>query len=494
MLEGLPVEVIQLVFKQLATTPELIHYDNVEQNTYHRNSWKALAQLCKVSRQIKSIAEPLLYQNYAKPDSSSNPVAHYSFRKFLATVLRRPELLKHVCSLYIGAWRHYPERELQRAAKSKLTACTARVCDTHFSAGLHSLYNKYANVSVLGNEWKEALDAGEEVAEIALLMSLTPNLERIEFSMPHLSLNLTHASPRYFWPRLLAASAGWNPSTHFHRLDCVMVHKRNLIPTLPESAEYGFEIDPFLPFIGLPKLKVFWVESDNYGSYRKLSEEYPLNEEESHLTDLTLGLSYIHPMKLVQILKRCTKLEAFVCDFQPELIYIPGFSWITIGEALEGSRQTLEELTLGADMSSQLATEEFTGSEGTCVSIGSLKKFTSLRKLDVLQTTLLGFENMIDEMNLVVPASPFRDMLPSSLESLTIDICTLTIVPYLESMLATLRQNFPYLQEMRLSDIDLMEFDTNNRTGQQFEVLMQGRRDRVKLLKEGFVQAGVKLR
>lgn len=260
---------------------------------------------------------------------------------------------------------------------------------------------------------------------------------------------------------------------------------------MPMSDEYGFEVDPFLPFIGLPKLKVFWVEDDNSGAYQILPEDYSLSDEVSHLTDLTLGLSYIHPMKLIQILKRCTKLEAFDCDFQPELVFIPGFSWNTIGEALSSSRQTLEELTLNAHPQSQLATED-DGLEGTCVSIGSLKNFTSLRKLDILQTTLLGFEFAIDDMNLVVPALPFTEMLPSSLESLTIDHCTLIIVPYLEDMSTKLKEQFPYLREIRLSSIDIKEWDeTEDHSEAEHETLMQSRRDRVKRLKENFVKAGV---
>ncbi|CAD0095702.1 unnamed protein product [Aureobasidium vineae] len=492
MLDKLPYEVLHLVLRNLATTPELIHYDDEEQNDYHLSNWKTLAQLCKVSRQLRVVAEPLLYRSYAKPDSSSDPEGHYSFRKFLATVLGRPELLQCIRSLYIGAWRHYTRCELQHAAKSKYKACKARVCDVHFPPELHSLYDKHAKASVLGDAWKEALDAGEEAAEIALLMSLTPNLERIEFCMPHLSFGADTA-PMYFWPRLLVASADWEPSSHFHRLESVMIHKKSLKPGMrwPQPHEAGFEIDPFLPFIGLPQLKTFYNESDGRGFYRKRPEEYPINEEESHLTELTLGASYINSLELTQILKRCTKLEVFDCHFEQERSFIPDFSWNTVGEALSNSRHTLEEITLNADLMSQMVTEDSTPSEGTCVSIGSLRAFTSLKKLDVLQTTLLGFENMIDHINLVVPALPFEEILPSSLESLTIDWCSLTLVPYLEGMLTTLKEKFPRLREIQLSVIDLNSFNMNHDPWDQHEALMQERKDRVERLKQGFIKAGV---
>ncbi|KAK6001973.1 hypothetical protein QM012_002463 [Aureobasidium pullulans] len=483
MLDKLPSEVLHLVFENLATTPDFVHYDD-EQNDYHHSNWRALAQLCKVSRQMRTIAEPLLYRHYAKPDSTRNAFGHRLFRKFLTTVLKRPELLQYIRSLYIGAWQYKIGQYAQYAAVVPALR-TAILRDE-----LHSLYNRYAKTSVLGEDWKKALDAGEEVAEIALLMHLAPNLEHIEFCMPDLSLR-EKSAPQYFWPKLLVASDGWDPARHFHRLDSVMVHKRDLQADAAASENYGFEVDPFLPFIGLPRLKVFWVENDNSGAYQVLPEDYPLSDEVSHLTDLTLGLSYVHPMKLIQILKRCTKLEAFDCDFQPELIFIPGFSWDTIREALYSSRHTLEELTLNAHLHSQLATEEYDGSEGTCVSIGSLKNFTSLRKLDVLQTTLLGFENLIDDLTLAVPALPFAEMLPSSLESLTIDLCTLTIIPYLEDMSTKLEEQFPNLQELRLSSVDLKEWDLESHPEVEKETLLQNRKDRVQRLKEAFVKTGV---
>lgn len=484
MLDKLPSEVLHLVLEHFATTPDFVHYDDDGQNEYHRSNWKTLARLCKVSRQMKSVAEPLLYRHYAKPDSTSDPNGHHLLRRFLTTVLSRPELLQYIRALYIGAWQYKSARYAQYAALTPAHRYTT------LPDKLHSLYNKHAKTPVLGGAWKEALDAGEEVAEIALLMSLAPNLEHIEFCMPDLNLQEKHA-PQYFWPELLVASPGWDPARHFHRLDSVMIHKRDLQADAAAFDNYGFEIDPFLPFIGLPRLKVFWAENDNSGAYKMVSEHYLLNDEVSNLTDLTLGLSYIHPMKLIQILKRCTKLEAFDCDFQPELMFIPGFSWNTIKEALSNSRHTLEELTLSAQLHSQLVSEEYDGSEGTCVSIGSLQDFTSLRKLDVLQTTLLGFENLIDELTLAVPAPPFAEMLPSSLESLTIDLCTLTIVPYLEDMSSKLEDRFPNLQEIRLSSIDLKEWEMAYYPESEHETLMQSRKDRVERLKEVFVKANV---
>ncbi|THY19321.1 hypothetical protein D6D01_07097 [Aureobasidium pullulans] len=491
MLDRLPNEILHLVCRELATTPDLIHAIKAQESKQHLDQWKALARLCKVSRQMRHVAEPLLYQNYAKPDSASNPVAHYSFRKYLTTVLKRPELLQYVRSFYIGSWRHYAEEDLQYAAKSRFAACTARVCDTHFSPELHRLYDRYAKTAVLGEAWKEALDAGEEVAEIALLMSLTPNLERIEFSMPWLDLE-SDTAPQYFWPKLLVESEGWNPYSHFHRLEAITAHKRNLKPGMNRDVEFGYEIDSLLPFIGLPKLRIFWVEGDDSGLYPTRLEKYPLNNQESHLTDLILIPSSIHPTKLLQILKRCTKLEAFYADLQEEDNFVPNFSWNTIAQALSGSQSTLKELDLSCDLRSQLATEADTEAELTCVSIGSLRKFTSLETLHVLQTTLLGFENMANELELAVPAPPFDEILPSSLRSLMIEMCTLTIVPYLEGLLVKVEEKFPDFGELQLSEIDYRELDVEEYPLDQREALIEGMKVRLERLKEGFIQAGIK--
>ncbi|KAI4718687.1 hypothetical protein E4T48_05090 [Aureobasidium sp. EXF-10727] len=490
MLDKLPLEVLQLILENFAVTPEYIHYDNGNDRVSYLSTWYTFSQLCKVSRQMKSAAEPFLYRNYAKLDSTSNPLAHYSFRKFLTTVLRRPELLQYIRSLYIGSWNHYSSNKLQYGTKNRSAACKARVCNVHFPPELHSLYDTHAKTSILGDAWKKALDAGKEAAEIALLMSLAPNLERIEFCMPLFNLEASTA-PTYFWPNLLVTSAEWDPSIHFHRLDSVMLHKRYSDADRVWPNEAGFEIDPFLLFIGLPKLTTFYDESDDPGLYRKRPETYPTNEAESHLTELTLGGTCIHPLELMRILKRCTRLQVFDCDFQQELSFVPNFSWNTIGEALGNSCHTLEHLKLFADVMSQLSTEDSTDSEGTCVSIGSLQHFTSLKKLDVLQTTLLGFENMVDDINLVVPALPFEEMLPSSLEDLTIDYCTLTVVPYLEGMLAKLKEKFPHLRRIHLSNIDLKEFEMDQYPRDRRKTLIKERKDRVTRLMQGFIEAGV---
>jgi hypothetical protein len=191
MLDELPNEILHLILQNLATSPKLVHKAGTryvwDPYFYHRRSRATLAQLCKVSRSMRYAAEPLLYRNYAKPDSTLDPDKRHAFRKYLVTVLGRPKLLQHVRSLYIGAWRYHPGEYRQH-----ITSTTPNR-DTPFPDELHGIYREYANTSALGDDWRRALEAGEEVAEIALLMSLTPNLEHIEFCMPDLYLEERYA-------------------------------------------------------------------------------------------------------------------------------------------------------------------------------------------------------------------------------------------------------------------------------------------------------------
>jgi hypothetical protein len=449
MLDRLPSEILHLVLQNLATSPDLVHKKKTPHGTYsyHRSNWATLAQLCKVSRSMKYVAEPLLYRNYAKPDSTLDPNKHHAFRQFLVTVLGRPELLQHVRFLYIGAWRYQPGPIEYR----QFAASGARNSDTKCPDELPSLCNKYAGTSVLGVAWREALEAGEEAAEIALLMSLTPNLEHIEFCMPDFILGGCYA-PQYFWPSLLVASDEWDPACHFHRLESVMIHRRDLEAwrhwRQSGRAQYGFEVTPFWPFIELPSLRVFWVENDAIGHYKNRTEEYPLilKDEELQLTELTLGKSYMDPVKMIQLLKRCTKLEAFGRELeQPNDWLIPRFSWKPFKEALANSRGTLEELTFNAEGARELLDGH--GSLGSYLSIGPLTDFTSLRSLNVLQPVLLGVE-FFEGYSTLGPAPPFEELLPSSLESLTIDECSPNIIPYLEDMLTKLVYKFPHLREI----------------------------------------------
>jgi hypothetical protein len=105
MSDKIPNEILHLVFQNLARSPKLIHGEDAKHHNYHLDSWAMLAQLCKVSRSMRYVAEPLLYRNYSKPDATWDTDNHYTFRMLLHTVLGRPELLQHVRSLYIGGWR-----------------------------------------------------------------------------------------------------------------------------------------------------------------------------------------------------------------------------------------------------------------------------------------------------------------------------------------------------------------------------------------------------
>jgi hypothetical protein len=359
--------------------------------------------------------------------------------------------------------------------------------DTPFPDGLHTLYTKYAATSVLSGFWTRALIAGEEAAEIALLMSLTSRLEHIEFCMPN--LNLTEFTvPRCFWPSLLVASGEWDSARHFSRLESVVVHRRDGREKSYAESAYGFEIGSFLSFVQLPRMKVFQVEDDGIGDHMERPGDYPLNDKESHLNDLTTGVSSIYLEKVLQMLTRCTKLEAFQCHFLEHPWLVRGFSWNTIREALTSSRYTLKELTLNAPWISLLEATRRFFTNGSA-SIGSLTDFTTLRKLDVLQNTLIGFG--VVNSTAAVPKLPFEELLPSILESLIIDQCTRAIIPYLEDMSIGLEDKFPHLQEIQLGEVGAKESDVAHLPEEQREIVTRRWNHRVERLKKRFISAGV---
>lgn len=442
MLDRLPNEILHTIFQTFATSPKLLHTKDDDNYYYHLDNWSTLAQLCRVSRRTRYVAEPLLYRNYSKRSTIRHPHEH-SLRIFLTTLNERPELLQHVRSLYIGAWSQQCLTCITLKKKKQIPC----------SSGLYSIYSEHVGSSALGDGWREALEAGEEAAEIALLMSLTPNLEHIEFHMSDLRSPQSYV-PKYFWPGLLVTSAGWDPARHFHQLRSVMAHRRHLGVRYdevewygyhhhPGTYYYGFEFGPFLTFIGMPSLRVLQIENDEHFSFRSHPEEYPLNDEESHLTDLSLNFCSAHPVMIIQVLKRCTKLEALYLEQRtPSFVDCPGYTWNAIREALNSSRGTLRELTLHAHVHTRAPESD---------SIGSLTDFTSLTKLDILQSAFLKFEPSEDYTTLG-SSPPLDERLPRSLESLTIKECFGNLIPYLEDISIKLEDRFPHLRTIRLLD------------------------------------------
>lgn len=163
---------------------------------------------------MKRIVEPQLYQTFTKDTNVKPPLYAYlsddghvhdlhdddvniyedrngtttalepniQLRRFLQTLIERPDLARHVKHVSLRQWE-----TVDSLAYSGLT--------TH-PAGSMEARSYYMAISrlLLGSSsqpwvaaWLYALAEGVEDAEVALLLALAPNLERLELEMPPVS-------------------------------------------------------------------------------------------------------------------------------------------------------------------------------------------------------------------------------------------------------------------------------------------------------------------
>ena len=123
-------------------------------------------------------------------------------------------------------------------------------------------------------------------------------------------------------------------------------------------------------------------------------------------------------------------------------------------------------------------------------SIGSLTSFTSLRKLVISQSAFLKFEPS-EEYTTLGASPPLEEILPSSLESLTIKDCFGNLVPYLEDLSIKLEDKFPHLREIRLIDPADNREELSDDSDDDLETLAKSSH-RMDCLKEAFSAAGVR--
>lgn len=189
----LPNELLGQVFEKVTISPV------TGSEKEFRSSQHALSRICRSCKLFNQVATPLLYRAYSKPafpgrdalgpfnttttdaelygqptrnirDMKIHRRSVQNTRCFLRMLLLRPELCTHVTELVLYDW------QLHHRAVSHCTP---------LSAPLAQLYMSTATRLSIGNDcsmsaWMKALQTGDEDAEIALLLSLVPNLATLK--------------------------------------------------------------------------------------------------------------------------------------------------------------------------------------------------------------------------------------------------------------------------------------------------------------------------
>jgi hypothetical protein len=391
----------------------------------HAPDTKVLYNLCLTCKWLCTVAQPLLFSSYEQPVRRG----YTSNRLFVHALLDRPDLAAHVKSLSIwdfetraddeacetwGEWRRSKNREVQ------------------------SLASDFSNA---------ALDKGERLhfpglAELMVLLSLTPNVEALCLALPQLSCHVGAAvqEAQKLWGTPQRAVLGRLKSIE---LGCA--HTRG-----------GFcleQVEHLLRLASSTFLGHNLCEENSVSTWVPLGEPRMLG-----LRHINLQCSVLDEPAIIGLVKACTALETFELVTADSMVG----SWYTanftaIGAAFEQRANTLESLIIDVETPQTNGTGFLDGTSGH-VSLQAMKK---LRHVDLPQFALVGEDGLLDSDAESTAGSnaglDMCDVLPRSLETLVVRQASDGAAAHLASIARHRSARFPALARVNVAFGDEIE-------------------------------------
>ncbi|KAG9674171.1 hypothetical protein KCU99_g3676, partial [Aureobasidium melanogenum] len=425
---------------------------------------QTLISLCLVSKQFRTIFQPQLYRNFVKhqrpaakdrllkPDSEWQHRYYQqderSFRitrkqtkleSFLVTIIHRPDLAAMVKHLRIGSFSDNNclpiclKQLYERVPLHKAVSC-AFVDALRSFKGFGRFGNRFRRF------WEKHLWDGNEGAEVALLLTLLPNLHSLRYDSRSGSLNL-------FVDELFSTILGPSPKSWILKPARGKLHKHpvELQSSIPQPSQilpvlrvldvwsfagYTVPLDSVMHLLSQPFITSFNARG-LFGNDPFLSFQPGITF--ASLRHLQLVRCVLNGRGLEGILKRCTKLQSLVVNIrsQEALWHTPLIT--SHFDALQHMTDTLECLTL------------ILPEHDTAVHL-DLKSFTKLRYIHVDMPTLT--------VNHEDP--PYiHELLPTSIEKIIIRKTWGWIKPHIDRLVdeMTAYRKFPALRILKIHTI-----------------------------------------
>ena len=390
MLEDIPEEVLTTIVSCLAVpNGPLIAEDPYRRPDIKRYplGWNGqpltLSQLCLTSKKLRRIAEPVLYRTFPS-------IYLGKLRWFLRSIIARPYLatfVEEVCFEDFDTRAHYEDSDRDPMPMPEEFGC-------FFKQAMMSLQPP----SDLATEWASVFDEGIEDAEVALLVSLCPNLGMIDFTLPWvLEDSILY---KVVMQRCLAISAGsLQPAS--------LIGQR--LSRLREVNIRGFDCncfssDDFFCFMRLPTLDTFRLPY-----YLDCNRPGPMQMSHSikHISFVDCWLSSSNLCAQLRTWPNLESLELHWAEGHPyrsqEDIRVQTLDFTAIGECLRLNNTQLKRLKIDPVEPHNIGMRRFHGK------LGSLVELDKLRNLAIPDTEIFGIGGLATD-----------DALPHSLTELNI--------------------------------------------------------------------------
>lgn len=363
-----PAEVLQLFLKPLSSSD--------------------LHSCCLVSRNLRRVAEPLLYSGFRWEWLESRPPP---IGLLLRSILQRPELATHIRNLALTGHTFYAPHF--RGTVPKITSSEEEL--DLFIAAVQQTGVPFVNL------WVRHLRLGTMDAFVALLVYLLSNVTSL-----HLGPNFTKETQLLGLVLRSALRESFNRQTFSHLRD---VSVNMWVDTRRDQNVKNTE--DMLAFFYLPDIRRLSASIENPDVFT-----WPLRELPNPAKLSSLDLTAIREVHLGQILSVTKGIETLSWEWyhNPALrdpFNTPIIDLTQIASALSTVQGTLRNLTITAACDTGWAEPEFPRLSITG-SLAALRDFKTLRKLSVPLPLLLGFYPD--------PSRRLEHLLPQGLEHLTI--------------------------------------------------------------------------
>ncbi|KAF1355395.1 hypothetical protein BDV97DRAFT_104027 [Delphinella strobiligena] len=463
---------------------------------------KDLAAICRTCKRFNVFTTPLLYQTFAKPrtlisQNGGNDVVDAmklpaNLRPFLRTISQRPDLAKLVKIVSLGTW------ELQKGCRRHV--CTTQPLDTELKTWYSQAVSKFVLRASRQRQWVADLSSGQEDAEVALLFCLLENVQDLSIQLAACSKKHTGEKEDFLYWSVLQAALPDNCTKGIHpfaSLKSISIH------SFGNTGEVDYEEFPH-PYLSqvwnIPSLE----ECKLFGEldYWTGNENYPTDSKIRSMQLHTCGLP---TAAITRMAASCAKLEtvrivydeydqssALNTAVPQSLMQESVVTWRSIVAALSSKCHSLNLLHLDALYTSPLTEVEYFEEEDEFqnATVGSLQHFTALKHLYISEIALLGPHfwwidpagNDINESQ----QPDLVDLLPPTLESLTLKDCTSAFLAQLEDLAQRCPVKLPSLRQISIQPPYI------DPAGKFTDVVgIVADEDRFEKLEKGFVAAGV---
>ncbi|KAF2430748.1 hypothetical protein EJ08DRAFT_733995 [Tothia fuscella] len=393
------------------------------------------------SKRIYRITLPILYRSIDHQMYKHPPMIHSAVR----TLLLKPELARKVEMIGIRdpkpCQQFWDLKSWGRWAKAEYRAKVHEDDEELFLAGSQHLLSPGLLES--GLPTLEHLMEKEE-AQVALLISLCPNVKRFLLENP----STPTESPRFVLDYLVLQIL------HPQIRDGKLLQNLEYLTTVTERLEGGqggFRLSSIATFFLLPNLRrvkgvaCFEPEDD-------LFEDFECPIATSSVRELRFFRSAVCPKGLSQTIGACKALEVFGCDWAGLNVGWVEINFPLLTGALLEQKRSLHRVRLNTAKHFNSWPER---DDGLVPPFGKhLKEFDRLKTLDVPASALIGW----DENN-VGGYDRLRDVLPRNIEDLKINEFAPRLLEMIDDFASVCTEFCPLLRKLIISrrhaDVDV---------------------------------------